>query len=80
MEGLTKVIYIHHNIITVTGEHGFKDKCVLYQFRADRDSGGGGGCPTPQDIAEAEEHLQECLNDLSDRGPDAWLRMVLRKS
>lgn len=65
-------------IYHVTGEHEFKDKCVLYQFRTDRDSGGGGG-PTPQDIAEAEEHLQECLADLADRGPDAWLRMVLRK-
>lgn len=66
-------------IYHVTGEHEFKDKCVLYQFRADRDSGGGSVCPTPQDIAEAEEHLQECLADLSDRGPDAWLRMILRK-
>ncbi|CAH1406326.1 unnamed protein product [Nezara viridula] len=66
-------------IFHVTGEHEFRDKCVLYQFRSDRD-GIAGGCTTPQDIAEAEEHLQECLADLADRGPDAWLRMVLRKS
>ncbi|XP_024082453.1 rap guanine nucleotide exchange factor 4-like [Cimex lectularius] len=65
-------------IYHVTGEHPFKDKCVLYQFRQDRDI----TCiprPPPQDIAEAEEHLHEAIADLSDRGPDAWLRMILRK-
>lgn len=66
------------NHVSVTGEHPFKDKCVLYQFRQDRDS--TIACrPPAQDIAEAEEHLHEALSELSDRGPDAWLRMILRK-
>ncbi|BET03360.1 exchange factor [Nesidiocoris tenuis] len=65
-------------IYHVTGEHPFKDKCVLYQFRQDRDATVTGR-PPPQDIAEAEEHLHEAISELSDRGPDAWLRMILRK-
>ncbi|KAF6209024.1 hypothetical protein GE061_014767 [Apolygus lucorum] len=65
-------------IYHVTGEHPFKDKCVLYQFRQDRDATATLR-PPAQDIAEAEEHLHEALSELSDRGPDAWLRMILRK-
>jgi hypothetical protein len=62
----------------VTGEHPFKDKCILYQFRQDRE-GHGNISPPAQDIAEAEEHLHEAIDELLERGPDAWLRMILRK-
>ncbi|XP_073971367.1 exchange protein directly activated by cAMP isoform X3 [Rhodnius prolixus] len=66
-------------LYSVTGDHPFKDKCILYQFRQDRDSGCPAQRPPPQDIAESEEHLREALSELTARGPDAWLRMILRK-
>ncbi|KAL1138122.1 hypothetical protein AAG570_009814 [Ranatra chinensis] len=66
-------------IYHVTGDHPFKDKCILYQFRQDKEGMSRTTCPPAQDIAEAEEHLQEALEELSRRAPDAWLRMILRK-
>lgn len=61
---------------TATGEHPFKDKCLFYNFWQDRE--GALNTPTIQDVAEAEEHLDEALHELVQRGPDAHLRMILR--
>lgn len=63
--------------VTAAGEHGFKDKCLLYQFWQDRD--GSVSIPSSQDIAEAEEHLDEALQEMTRRSPDASLRLILRK-
>lgn len=63
--------------VTAAGEHGFKDKCLLYQFWQDRD--GSTSIPSSQDIAEAEEHLDEALQEMTRRSPDASLRLILRK-
>ncbi|XP_054286535.1 rap guanine nucleotide exchange factor 4 isoform X2 [Macrosteles quadrilineatus] len=65
-------------IFHATAEHGFKDKCLLYQFWQDRE--GSTSIPSAQDIAEAEEHLDEAIQELTRRAPDATLRMILRKS
>ncbi|XP_015366175.1 PREDICTED: rap guanine nucleotide exchange factor 4-like [Diuraphis noxia] len=59
-----------------TGEHPFKDKCLFYNFWQDRE--GALNTPTIQDVAEAEEHLDEALQELVHRGPDAHLRLILR--
>ncbi|XP_075237776.1 exchange protein directly activated by cAMP [Lycorma delicatula] len=60
-----------------TMDHPFKDKCLLYNFWQDRE--GSTSVPTAQDIAEAEEHLEESICELIHRSPDALLRMILRK-
>lgn len=65
-------------MLVATGEHGFKDKCLLYHFWQDRE--GSTSTPSAQDIAEAEEHLDEGITELLHRAPDAMLRMILRKS
>ncbi|KAF5272240.1 hypothetical protein FQA39_LY01322 [Lamprigera yunnana] len=61
----------------VSKEQGFKDKCFLYRFWQDED--GSGTLPTMEDINAAEEQLHESLSTLIQRGPDAVLRMILRK-
>ncbi|XP_039300315.1 rap guanine nucleotide exchange factor 4-like, partial [Nilaparvata lugens] len=60
-----------------TTDHAFKDKCLLYNFFQDRE--GSTTIPTAQDVAEAEEHLEESIVELVHRAPDAVLRMILRK-
>lgn len=62
----------------VNKEQPFKDKCFLYRFRVDED-GTAGGSPSTDDINAANEHIRESLSNLFQRGPDAILRMVLRK-
>ncbi|RZF45207.1 hypothetical protein LSTR_LSTR011104 [Laodelphax striatellus] len=60
-----------------TMDHAFKDKCLLYNFYQDRE--GSTTIPTAQDVAEAEEHLDESIAELLHRAPDSVLRMILRK-
>ncbi|GAB0096143.1 hypothetical protein DMENIID0001_116190 [Sergentomyia squamirostris] len=62
----------------VNKEQPFKDKCFLYRFRVDED-GSSGGPPTTEDINSANDHIREALSGLLHRGPDATLRMILRK-
>lgn len=62
---------------TVAKEQPFKDKVFLYRFRADED--GSGTMPTADDVNSANEHIKEGLNSLLHRGPDATLRLILRK-
>ncbi|XP_054090739.1 rap guanine nucleotide exchange factor 4 isoform X3 [Zeugodacus cucurbitae] len=62
----------------VNKEQPFKDKCFLYRFRVDED-GTASSYSTTEDINAANEHVRESLSILFQRGPDAILRMILRK-
>lgn len=64
-------------IFVVAREQPFKDKCFLYRFWQDEE--GATALPTLEDVATAEEQLQDCLSTLTHRGPDAVMRMILRK-
>ncbi|GLV32312.1 Exchange protein directly activated by cAMP [Carabus blaptoides fortunei] len=61
----------------VAGEQAFKDKCFLYRFWQDEE--GATALPTLEDVATAEDQVTESLGSLIHRGPDAVLRMILRK-
>lgn len=65
-------------MITVNKEQPFKDKCFLYRFRVDEDSATS-SYSTSEDINTANEHIRESISALLQRGPDATLRMILRK-
>ncbi|XP_039969265.1 rap guanine nucleotide exchange factor 4 [Bactrocera neohumeralis] len=62
----------------VNKEQPFKDKCFLYRFRVDED-GSAGSYSTTEDTNAANEYVRESLSTLFQRGPDAILRMILRK-
>ncbi|XP_055859439.1 rap guanine nucleotide exchange factor 4 isoform X1 [Episyrphus balteatus] len=62
----------------VNKEQPFKDKCFLYRFRVDED-GTSGGAPQTDDVNASNDHVREALGTLFQRGPDATLRMILRK-
>ncbi|KAF4532333.1 hypothetical protein B566_EDAN003636 [Ephemera danica] len=66
-------------IAHVSQEQPFKDKLLLYRFWQDEE----GLCPPPlpgeEDVAQAEDELKEALGTLSQRAPDAMMRMILRK-
>ncbi|XP_008198036.1 rap guanine nucleotide exchange factor 4 isoform X4 [Tribolium castaneum] len=61
----------------VSKEQPFKDKCFLYRFWQDEE--GPTSLPPLEDVATAEEQIQDSLGTLIHRGPDAVLRMILRK-
>lgn len=64
----------------VNKEQPFKDKCFLYRFRLDEEGGApAAGIPSAEDLNAANEHIREALSALFQRGPDAILRMILRK-
>ncbi|XP_062127532.1 rap guanine nucleotide exchange factor 4 isoform X3 [Drosophila sulfurigaster albostrigata] len=64
----------------VNKEQPFKDKCFLYRFRLDEEGGApAAGIPQAEDLSAANEHIREALSALFQRGPDATLRMILRK-
>ncbi|XP_058461700.1 rap guanine nucleotide exchange factor 4 isoform X3 [Malaya genurostris] len=62
----------------VAKEQPFKDKCFLYRFKMDED-GTSSGPPSSDDVNQANDHIREALPALLHRGPDATLRMILRK-
>ncbi|XP_055606466.1 rap guanine nucleotide exchange factor 4 isoform X4 [Uranotaenia lowii] len=61
----------------VAKEQPFKDKCFLYRFKVDED--GTAGSISSDDVSHANDHIREALPSLLHRGPDATLRMILRK-
>ena len=63
--------------MTVTGEHPFRDKALLYRFWQDED--GAADQPSEEDMVQAEDQLNASLSTLGQRGPDAMMRMILRK-
>lgn len=66
-------------LVHVNKEQPFKDKCFLYRFRMDEDGGSNGGFNQSDDSNTANEYIRENLSTLLHRGPDATLRMILRK-
>ncbi|XP_017779355.1 PREDICTED: rap guanine nucleotide exchange factor 4 [Nicrophorus vespilloides] len=65
-------------IAHVAREQPFKDKCFLYRFWQDEE--GATALPTLEDVAGAEDQILESITTLFNRGPDAIMRMILRKS
>lgn len=63
----------------VNKEQPFKDKCFLYRFRVDEEGSPPPSAPTAEDVNNANEHIRDALTTLLHRGPDATLRMILRK-
>jgi hypothetical protein len=61
----------------VTGEHPFRDKALLYRFWQDEQ--GASVSPSQDEVAWAEDQLNTSLNVLVRKGPDAMMRMILRK-
>nr|CAD7395729.1 unnamed protein product [Timema cristinae] len=71
---------IEEGVLThVSGEHAFRDKSLLYRFRQDAEEGGTGTLPSSEDILKAEDQLNASIVALVQRGPDAIMRMILRK-
>lgn len=72
------LLFLHPSPLgPVNKEQPFKDKCFLYRFRADEE--GSPNHPTTDDVNNANDHIREALTTLLHRGPDATLRMILRK-
>jgi Rap guanine nucleotide exchange factor 4 len=64
--------------IEVSQEHYFKDKYLFYRFSGDED----GTLRRPDseiEQNECEEQLNDVILTLAQIGPDAMLRMILRK-
>lgn len=61
----------------VSQEHYFKDKYLFYRFAEDET--GTLTKPTAEEQAECEEQLNDVILTLAQVGPDAMLRMILRK-
>ena len=63
--------------LTVCHEHQFKDKYLFYRFC--EDDQGVGMIPSPAEKRACEDELPDVLNLLEQIGPDAMMRMILRK-
>lgn len=74
---LLNFIIVIVNFLTVGKEQPFKDKCFLYRFWQDEE--GATALPSLEDISTAEDQMPESLVTLIHRGPDAVMRMILRK-
>ncbi|GCB70784.1 hypothetical protein scyTo_0010851 [Scyliorhinus torazame] len=61
----------------VDQEHNFQDKYLFYRFLDDEQE--EVLAPTDEEKKECEEELQETMLFLSQIGPDAHMRMILRK-
>lgn len=66
-------------LVHVNKEQPFKDKCFLYRFRLDEEGASNGVFSQTDDVSSANEYIRENLGALLHRGPDATLRMILRK-
>lgn len=62
---------------TVDQEHHFQDKYLFYRFLDDEHE--DAPLPTEEEKKECDEELQDTLLLLSQMGPDAHMRMILRK-
>ncbi|CAJ0967862.1 unnamed protein product [Ranitomeya imitator] len=65
------------NSTTVDQEYYFQDKYLFYRFLDDEHE--DLPLPTDEEKRESEEDLQDTLLLLSQTGPDAHMRMILRK-
>ncbi|XP_070212398.1 rap guanine nucleotide exchange factor 4-like isoform X2 [Littorina saxatilis] len=75
--GMWQVLLEEGVLVHVCHEHQFKDKYLFYRFT--EDDQGVGVTPSAADRKECEEELQESLRTLAQIGPDAMMRMILRK-
>ncbi|XP_036175430.1 rap guanine nucleotide exchange factor 4 isoform X3 [Myotis myotis] len=62
----------------VDQEHHFQDKYLFYRFLDDEHE--DAPLPTEEEKKECDEELQDTMLLLSQMGPDAHMRMILRKS
>lgn len=62
----------------VDQELGFQDKYLFYRFLDDEEE--DTPLPSEEEKRESEEELPETILFLAQIGPDALLRMILRKS
>lgn len=63
---------------TVDQELGFQDKYLFYRFLDDEEE--DTPLPSEEEKRESEDELPETILFLAQIGPDALLRMILRKS
>lgn len=63
---------------SVDQELGFQDKYLFYRFLDDEEE--DTPLPSEEEKRESEEELPETILFLAQTGPDALLRMILRKS
>lgn len=63
---------------SVDQELGFQDKYLFYRFLDDEED--DAPLPSEEEKRESEEELPETILFLAQMGPDALLRMILRKS
>lgn len=61
----------------VDQEHHFQDKYLFYRFLDDEHE--DAPLPTEEEKKECDEELQDTMLLLSQMGPDAHMRMILRK-
>lgn len=61
----------------VDGETGFQDKYLFYRFLDDEQE--DALMPSEEERRESQEELQDTLLFLSQIGPDALMRQILRK-
>ncbi|XP_052240015.1 rap guanine nucleotide exchange factor 4-like isoform X2 [Dreissena polymorpha] len=64
-------------VVHVCHEHQFKDKYLFYRFHCDDE--GESTVPSAAIKRECEDELQEVFMMLAQNGPDAIMRMILRK-
>ena len=64
-------------LFAVCHEHQFKDKYLFYRFL--EDDQGCGVAPSAEEKRGAEEELGDVISMLMAIGPDAMMRMILRK-
>ncbi|CAH1788290.1 unnamed protein product [Owenia fusiformis] len=64
-------------IVHVCHEHQMKDKYLFYRFLVDDE--GVGTSPSHVQKKESEDELQDTFSLLAQIGPDAMMRMILRK-
>ncbi len=76
--GMWQALLEEGAIAHVSQEHYFKDKYLFYRFSGDEN-----GTLIRSDISvdqtECEEQLNDVILTLTQVGPDAMLRMILRK-
>ena len=72
-----KMALIYFLSSLVCHEHQFKDKYLFYRFHDDDQ--GIGTVPTSGEKKECDDELQGTITMLGKIGPDAVMRMILRK-
>lgn len=75
--GMWQALLEEAAIAHVSQEHFFKDKYLFYRFAGDEE--GTLTKPNTGDPTECEEQLNDVILTLAQIGPDAMLRMILRK-